>query len=211
MISVAGRLILVSAVLVGLSGCGTPGLPTPDDAPGDSVPGDNAPGDTAAGDESPPAGDGGDDPLTLEQCMAEEWLLNNETWQSMLQPLAAESGATIDSVTGQFVLDLKSDNSYTATYTGWTVTTLQTGGVAVIERNGTDAGLWFLSGDTAGLSENTQGSSIVGYIDAGGQRIDLPSVGSAESGSLETFDVLCSPDDLIVTLDTGTVFFTLNP
>lgn len=206
MITFPARLMVVSGILLGLTGCGGSGLPVPDDPPGNNPPGDSSPDDNA-----PPPNDDGDDTLTLEECVTEEWLLNNESWRLMLQPLAAESGANVESVTGEFVLHLQNNGNYTATYTGWTVTTQQTGGAAIIERNGTDAGFWDISRDRIGLVEFTQGSTIVGYIDAGGQRIDLPSVGSTESGSLEAFDVLCGPDDLLVTIETGTVLFTLNP
>lgn len=206
MIRTAGSLLVAAALLVGLVGCQSNTAPDV----GVVAPSE----DIDAGPPPAPEEDDKDDDsqdsidLTPEGCLSNRWLLNNETWRSMLQPVANEAGATIESVTGEFVLDLQIDGSYSATYTGWTVTQVQTGGKAVVERSGTDTGQWAISEYNVELYEDSAGSAVEGYVESGGQRTVLPSVGSADTGSFEVFEYECSPDDLLVTIETGTVFFT---
>ena len=210
MIKTAGSIFVAAALLIGLAGCQSDagpdddtGTPSEDlDASPPPDPDDDEDGD----DDSQDAAD-----LTPEGCLSNRWLLDNESWRAMLQPMTNEAGGTVESVTGEFVLDLQSDGNYSSTYTGWTVTTVTTDGTAVIERNGTDGGQWTISGDNVELLETSPGSAVEGYVDAGGQRIPLPAVGTADSGSLETFGYLCSADALQITIDMGTVFLTRMP
>ena len=199
------RLLAISMILVVLAGCVGPG-PIPDGPGGGAIPNEesNLPDDLA---DEPSVRT----PRTVEECLATRWLLNNETWRAMLQPLTNASGGNVESVTGELILDLRDDGSFVTTYAGWTVTTTQEGGAAVIERNGVDAGEWAISGFTVELSLTAPGSAVEGYVDTSSGRFELPSVGTDNSASLEMFEFECGPEDLLATIDMGTVFFTLAP
>ncbi len=199
-------VIVLTALLVGVSGCTSPAPPPPSpESEAEPTDDQNSASDESSNEES------GRNPQTVEECLTARWVLNNETWQAMLQPTANAAGATVDSVTGELVLELLDTGLFATTYTGWTVTTVQEGGAAVIERNGQDLGEWTVSGFSVELFVTSPGSSVVGYVDTAGGRIDLPTSGEADAGSLEAFEYECAPEDLLATIDLGTVFFTLAP
>lgn len=192
-------LLVLPLVVVALAACAGPS-PVPD-----GLPDPDGPGNTADG-ETPPEVRA---PKTSEECLAAQWLLNNETWRAMLQPMTVAAGGTVESVTGEMALDLRPDGIYTSTYTDWTVTTLAEGGKAVIQRNGVDLGTWAISGTQVALVETNPGSAVVGYVETGAGRIDLPPTGT-DSASLDVFEFDCAPEDLLATIEMGTVFFTLR-
>ena len=205
----APGILLASVLVAALAACAPPDPGSEDepaDGPEDSVVDE-------AGEEAPEE-DSGDAPQGDADCLASSWLLDNESWRLMLAPLAQQSGGTLESVTGELVLDLSEDGTYSSSYTNWAVTTRVDGGSAVIERNGVDSGIWAHDSSlgTLELIEYELGSQIEGYIeDPVNGRTPLPATGADDSASLENVEYICGSEDLLITLELGTVFFTPLP
>jgi len=83
-----------------------------------------------------------------------------------------------------------------------------------LERNGVDSGIWAHDSSlgTLELIEYELGSQIEGYIeDPVNGRTPLPAIGTDDSASLENVEYICGSEDLLITLELGTVFFTPLP
>lgn len=201
--------LLASVLILTLAACAPPD-PGPDDDPADG-PDDSVVDETG---DNEPEENGGDEPAGDADCLATTWLLDNESWRLMLAPLAQQSGGTLESVTGELVLDLSEDGTYSSSYSNWAITTRVNGGSAVIERNGVDSGIWAHDSSlgTLELIEYELGSQIEGYIeDPVNGRTPLPATGTDDSASLENVEYICGSEDLLITLELGTVFFTPRP
>jgi len=198
--------ILITALVVGVSGCAAP-EPPPANPGSAAEPAD----DQSEGSDESSDDEGGRNPQTVEDCLATRWLLNNETWRAMMQPETAAAGGNVDSVTGDFLVDLRSDGSFEITYTEWTMTTSTEDGIAVVDRNGVDVGQWTISGTIVELDLVSRGSALEGYVETDRGTFPMPPLDINGRGGLEDFEFECGRDDLIATIETGTVFFTLAP
>jgi hypothetical protein len=131
-------------------------------------------------------------------CLVGAWLADNEFYLVSIR----EYGDEIKNVTGRVTLDFSPDGTLTTTYQDWLITALVEGTEVLISRDGTDAGVFSVSGDTVDLADTAVGSTMA--LTAAGTVMPVAPWSMKYTGATLT----CDPSTANITTVDGTLRLT---
>ncbi|MBN9608014.1 MAG: hypothetical protein J0I11_01690 [Actinobacteria bacterium] len=113
--------------------------------------------------------------LTTGECVVGTWAMSNESWTSVVGPVAAQNGADMKATGGPILTTYRKDGTFEFTFNGFTIETTVSQGNMTVVYGGKDTGTWKRTGAgqyvIAGLKAGVQAKATV---DVSGMHMNVP-------------------------------------